>query len=212
MTEKRLEKFERVVAQRQPNMTVILENVHDIHNIGAVLRTADSVGIREIFVCNTEAHLQKEEIFLTDRVSRGARKWVNVNFYHAIEPCFKAVKSRYDEVWATHLAENAKGLYELDLTGSIALLFGNEHDGLSQEALAHATGNFLIPQMGMTESLNISVACAVTLYEGLRQRKEAKMYANNPLMPPSKCEKLMDEYQEIHGLHKDLLGHFKKLE
>jgi tRNA (guanosine-2'-O-)-methyltransferase len=89
-------------------------------------------------------------------------------------------------------------LYEIDFTQSVALLFGNEHDGVSEASLQFATGNFLIPQMGMVQSLNISVACAVTLYEALRQRRAADMYETNNPMPPAEREALIETYLDRH--------------
>ncbi|MFK7934614.1 MAG: TrmH family RNA methyltransferase, partial [Saprospiraceae bacterium] len=198
ITDKRRAKFEQVVQRRQPNLTVIIENVHDFHNIGAVLRSCDSVGIMEIFVLYSDAHLTKNHLALGKRSSGGARKWVDVHFYTDVDACFEHVKSKYPTILATHLTTESKDLYELDLTQPVALLFGNEHKGVSEAALAYTDGNFTIPQMGMVESLNISVACAVTLYEAMRQRKEAGFYdKNTPLSDGEKAE-LFTEYRQRH--------------
>lgn len=194
----RREKFQRVVDRRQPNLTVILENVHDFHNIGAVLRSCDSVGIMEIFVLYSEMYLNKKHLGLGKRTSAGARKWVDVHYYSDVHACFKHVKSKYPTILATHLSSDAQSIYELDLTQHVALLFGNERDGISPEALAYTDGNFIIPQVGMVESLNISVACAVTLYEAFRQRKAAGFYnENTPLSKDEKAE-LFKEYRQRH--------------
>lgn len=176
MNEKRLDKFRQVAAQRQPDLTVILENVIDLHNIGAVLRSCDSVGIAEIFVLHTEEGLKADFITIGRKTSGGARRWVDVHYYTDTAACFRHVKQRYQRVLSTQLSEQASSLYQLDLTQPTAFLFGNEHDGLSSEAAAFADGNFVIPQMGMAESLNISVACAVTLYETFRQREGQGFY------------------------------------
>ena len=135
MTPEREAKFKRVVRARQANLTVILENVHDSHNIGAVLRTCDSVGVGEIFVLYSDPRLSQNELSLGKRTSSGARKWVDVHFYTNPEACFKHVKSRYDKIYSTHLDANSFELHELELSESVALLFGNEHEGVSQEAL-----------------------------------------------------------------------------
>lgn len=199
ITEQRLNRFKQVVANRQHDLTVILENVHDPHNIGAVLRSCDSIGIREIFVLYTEPGLQKlDKLEMGRRTSSGARKWVDIRFYTDVEDCFTEVKQRYQHVLATHLDAEAKTLYELDLTQSTALLFGNEHDGLSREALAYATGNFIIPQMGMVKSLNISVACAVTLYEAFRQRTLSGQYGNPFDAEVVRQQELLDNYLRRH--------------
>lgn len=201
MKPERAEKFKRVVARRQPNLTVILENVIDPHNIGAVLRSCDSVGIMEIFVLYTEPHLQElKELPLGKRTSAGARKWVDVHFYTNTEACFTHVRSQYDRVLCTHLHEDATPLYKLDLTTSLALLFGNEHSGVSEEVRSHCDGNFLIPQMGMVESLNISVACAVTLYEALRQRECKGYYGPVELLGMTEQEDLFEEFVRRHDM------------
>ena len=91
------------------------------------------------------------------------------------------------------MAQNSVDLYTLDLCKPTALVYGNEHDGVSEEAVAKADGNFLIPQMGMIQSLNVSVACAVSLFEGLRQRKVAGLY-DKPHFSPETMEVLFDAW------------------
>lgn len=196
MTPKRAARFKEVIKCRQPNLTVILENVHDPHNISAVLRTCDSVGITDIYVLYTNVH--RERLKLGKRTSSGARKWVNVHLYNNVDDCMKAVKAKYEKIYATHLSEDSVGLYDLNLTESVALLFGNESAGVSKEALEYCDGNFLIPQYGMVQSLNISVACAVSLYEALRQRKAAGFYSDNPVQSESEQAEMYQEYQNRH--------------
>ncbi len=175
ITDDRAEKFRNTIARRQ-NFTVILENVHDPHNIGAVIRSCDAVGIHEVFILYTEDshnYLRKK---VGKNTSTGTRKWVKSHFYDDIDHCFSDVRSRYAAIWGTHLSEGARSLYDMDLTLPVALLFGNEHVGISPKALSQIDGNFIIPQFGMVQSLNISVACAVTLFEGLRQRRQSGAY------------------------------------
>ena len=198
MTEERLEKFERVVSNRQLDLTIILENVHDPHNIGAVLRSCDSVGICEIFILYTEDRLGEDQIELGKRSSSGARKWLDVHYYTDIEACFRHVRQNYQTILSTHLSESSKSLHELDLNQSVALLFGNEKDGLSQEALSYSDGNFTIPQVGMVESLNISVACAVTIYEAFRQRLVAGRYGQANALESTEKREVLQEYIRRH--------------
>lgn len=198
MTPERQEKFEKVVAQRQLNLTVILENVHDPHNIGAVLRSCDSVGICEIFALYTDDGLTEQTMEIGKRASSGARKWVDVHYFEDAQKCFEEVRKRYEKVFCTHLSNDAKGLYKMDLTQSIALLFGNERDGVSEEVLNLCDGNFIIPQMGMVQSLNISVACAVTLYEAARQRIEKGLYDSNASENKKRKSELLEEYVKRH--------------
>jgi len=198
MEKARIEKFTRVAARRQGNLTVVLENVHDPHNIGAVMRSCDAVGIPEIFVLYTEPQLTKERLWLGKRASAGTRKWVDVHFFTHFETCFEAVRQRCDKILCTRLGASSASLYDLDLTASVALVFGNERDGVSEEAAKYADGNFLIPQMGMAESLNISVACAVTLFEAFRQRWNKGFYADNPTTTPAEKEQLLATYIQRH--------------
>ena len=198
MTDQRRARLREVAYRRQTNFTVILENVHDPHNISAVLRSCEAVGVAEVFILYTEERLQEEYIEIGKKSSAGARKWLTVNYYTGLENCFRAVRSRYKYIYATHMAEDAVSLHELDLTESVALLFGNEHDGVSKEALAHTDSNFLIPQVGMVQSLNISVACAVSLYEGLRQRQAKGFYAEDNPADPANQEALFQDYIQRH--------------
>ena len=99
-----------------------------------------------------------------------------------------------------HLGAKSKSLLELDLTESVALLFGNERLGITEQSLAYADGNFVIPQVGMTESLNISVACAVSVYEAFRQRKLKGFYNDEPLMSTAAQKELLTVYRERAAL------------
>ena len=203
MTPEREEKFKRVIRNRQFNLTVILENVHDVHNLGAVLRSCDSVGVNEVYVLNTDPRLHDDRLQLGKKSSSSARKWVDVHLYNEPEACFKMVKQKYELILSTHLAADSKDMYQLDLTQSVALMFGNEAEGLSETALNYSDGNFIIPQVGMIESLNISVACAVTLYEAYRQRKAAGFYDNHPQISPAEQEALFKIFEERHTLKLD---------
>lgn len=194
----RLQKIKEVVAKRQGDITVVLENVRDQHNIGAVIRSCDSIGIREIFILYSEPELQADSIIIGKRTSAGSRKWVDVHYFTDAQSCFEQVKAKYHRVLSTYLNEKAISLYKLDLTQSTALLFGNERDGLSDEALSYADGNFVIPQMGMASSLNISVACAVTLYEAFRQRNLKGFYGDQNPVSPTEQAALENEYIRRH--------------
>ncbi|MBR9919485.1 MAG: RNA methyltransferase [Bacteroidetes bacterium] len=198
MNPRRLEKFKRVVRQRQGDLTVILENVHDLHNIGAVMRSCDSVGIGEIFVLNTRPDLAKEGFKLGKRTSAGTRRWVDVQYYTDAISCFVEVRKKYKQILSSQIDEGAKALHNLDLSAPTALVFGNEHDGVTAETTALCDGTFYIPQVGMVESLNISVACAVSLYEAFRQRMEKGMYDENPSLSESEQEALLSEYIQRH--------------
>ncbi len=180
MTSERKNKITHVLNKRQPDLTLIFENVHDPHNIAAVMRTCDAVGVQDIYILNTKENQTKR---FGKKSSASAAGWLTIHQFEDTKACFEEVKNKYEHVVATHLGEEAVSLYELDLTQSMALVFGNEHSGVSQEALAFCDGNFIIPQVGMVQSLNISVACAVSLYEAFRQRNEKGFYAQTRLSP-----------------------------
>jgi tRNA (guanosine-2'-O-)-methyltransferase len=178
MTPERSQKLVDVLNKRQNDVTVVLENVFDPHNISAVMRTCDAVGVQEIYVLNTKIPRHKK---WGARSSSSAAKWLTIHQYDNVEECFLSLRERYSKILTTHLSSDAIDLYKIDFTKSIALVFGNEHSGVSEEIRALADGNFIIPQAGIIRSLNISVACAVTLYEAYRQKKSAGHYNQKKL-------------------------------
>lgn len=178
MTPERLERLTGVLSKRQPDLTVILENVSDPHNISAVMRTCDAVGIQDIYILNTKIPRHKK---WGAKSSSSAQKWLTVHQFSDAEECFREVRKNFNKIYATHLAKDAVDLYELDFSESVALVFGNEHSGVSEEILAYCNGNFVIPQVGMIKSLNISVACAVSLYEAFRQKRVKGHYTGTKL-------------------------------
>ena len=196
LTDNRLDKIERVANRRQEDMTVVLNNVHDPHNIGAVLRTCDSVGISKIYVLLNDDKTSENNIMLGKKAAASARKWVDVYLYYDVKKCFEHVKSKYKLIVGTHLGSESKSFFDVDFTQSIAMVFGNEHNGISEEVLPYIDTNILIPQVGMVESLNISVSVAITLYEAFRQRNTKSYYDNvrNKIF----SEQIKESYIERH--------------
>lgn len=190
MTPERKQRLESVLDKRQGNITVVLENVTDPHNISAVMRTADAVGLQDIYILNTKIPRHKK---WGAKSSSSAAKWLTVHQFDNAEECFSSLRKRYSSILTTHLSTDAVSLHQLDLTGSIALVFGNEHSGVSVEIRALADGNFIIPQVGIIRSLNISVACAVTLYEAFRQKSLAGHY-NQPGLDSVRYQELLAEW------------------
>jgi len=190
MTPERRERLMGVLNKRQPDLTVVLENVQDPHNISAVMRTCDAVGIQEIYVLNNKIPRHKK---WGARSSSSAAKWLTVHQFSDAAECMAALRKKYDKIMTTHLAADAVSLYDINFTSSVALVFGNEHSGVSEEVRALADGNFIIPQMGIIRSLNISVACAVSIYEALRQKTNAGHYEQRRL-PEEQFETLWKEW------------------
>jgi tRNA (guanosine-2'-O-)-methyltransferase len=173
MTPERKQRIDQVLDKRQPDLTVLLENVFDPHNIAAVLRTCDAVGIVEAFAITDRIPHRKAWGF---RSSRSASKWVKLHYFEDRETCLTQIRARYDRVLGAAIGADIPSIYDANFTGSAALVFGNEKYGLSPEMMEACDGSFHIPQQGMIHSLNISVACAVTIYEAMRQRSLAGMY------------------------------------
>jgi tRNA (guanosine-2'-O-)-methyltransferase len=190
MTPERRERLLSVLNKRQNDLTVVLENVFDPHNISAVMRTCDAVGIQDVYVLNTKIPRHKK---WGAKSSSSAAKWLTIHQYTDAQECFAALRRNYKLILTTHLSSDAISLHSIDFTQPIALVFGNEHSGVSDEIRALADGNFIIPQAGIIKSLNISVACAVTVYEALRQKTVAGHYAQRHL-DPERFGKLLNEW------------------
>ena len=195
MTPERKSKLLQVLSKRQFDLTVIFENVQDPHNIAAVLRTCESAGIQEVHILNHS--LPPHPKFgdgLGYRSSSSAWKWLTIHYHEDIKSCVDLIKGQGFSLMATALNENAVDLYEVDFTRQLALVFGNERTGVSKEMLAHCDGNFLIPQEGIIQSLNISVACAVCLYEAYRQKKQKGHYQNDSIADLSKYREVAESW------------------
>lgn len=190
MTPERTEKLLRVLNRRQANLTVVMENVQDPHNISAVMRTCDAVGIQDIYILNTKIPRHKK---FGVKSSSSAAKWLTVHQFEDAVACFQALRERFPLILTTHLSSDARSLYEIDFTQPVALVFGNEHAGVSDEIRQMADGNFIIPQMGIIQSLNISVACAVSIYEAYRQKAAAGHY-DQASLPGTQRQQLLQEW------------------
>lgn len=190
MTPERNERLTSVLNKRQPDLTILLENVFDPHNISAVMRTCDAVGIQDIYILNNKMPPHKQ---WGAKSSSSADKWVTVHQFTDATACFEELRKNFKKIYTTHLSSDAVGLHELNLTESVVLVFGNEKTGVSEEIIAMADGNFIIPQVGIIKSLNISVACAVSLYEAYRQKNNAGHY-NAPKLEGEKRTNLREEW------------------
>ncbi|HQW85259.1 MAG TPA: RNA methyltransferase, partial [Ferruginibacter sp.] len=132
----------------------------------------------DIYILNTKIPPHKK---WGAKSSSSAAKWLTIHQFTNAKACFAALRQRYKKIYTTHLSSDAVGLHNLNLTEPVCLVFGNEHGGISDEIIAMADGNFIIPQVGIIKSLNISVACAVCLYEAFRQKNAAGHYSTAKL-------------------------------
>ncbi len=171
-TERRIKRMKEVLRNRQRDLAVVCENIHDPHNVSAILRSCDATGVGSVYL------LYSEEAFpqLGKKSSASARKWVDVHRYRRHDTLRSVLKEGGLTIYATHVSPTAKSIYEIDWTRPSAIIMGNEHRGVSEEALAIADETIHIPMFGMVESLNVSVATAVILYEICRQRMASGLY------------------------------------
>lgn len=191
ITERRLARFRSTIERRQPMLHLVLENVHDPHNVSAVLRTCDAVGVGTVHLVYTYEELPK----IGKTSSASAWKWTDLRPHESIEECYAYLRAQGITIYATDLADRAQNLYDTDLASPVALVFGNEKRGVSPEASQLADGNILIPMVGLIQSLNISVACAVTLYEAMRQRRTAGMY-DTPALSAAEIDATLRDWVE----------------
>ncbi len=177
LTEKRLNKFKAVAIARQHTFHLVLENVHDPHNVSAVLRTCDAAGIPAVSLLY---YLEKFPR-IGKKSSASAVKWIEKEKYTDIKVCYNSLREKGFKIYATSLTEGAVNLYDVNLSEKCAVVLGNEHRGVSDEAAELADKKIYIPMFGMVQSLNISVAAAVIIYEALRQRLAKNMYDESTL-------------------------------
>lgn len=188
-TEKRLNKIVKVATARQFSLRVVLENIHDPHNVSAIFRTCDAVGVPQVDLLYT-----KEEFPKISKVSSASsKKWVNQKKYNSTKECIKQLKEDGFKIYGTILSDKAEDIYDLDFTEKIAIVMGNEHRGISDEIIEACDKHIYIPMRGMIQSLNVSVATAVVLYEAQRQRAVKGMYEKSEL-DSDNLEKMIDEW------------------
>ncbi|MDX1625869.1 MAG: tRNA (guanosine(18)-2'-O)-methyltransferase TrmH [Wenzhouxiangellaceae bacterium] len=171
MTPERRQRIRATALARQPDLTVFMERVHKPHNLAAVLRTCDSVGI-----LHAHAVPGSEGLPSLNNTSQGAQRWVGLTRHSDTPSGLAELKSAGFSLVAAHLSERAVDFRSVDYTQPVALVLGTEKFGVSDEALAACDTEVIIPMHGMTRSLNVSVACALILYEAERQRAEAGLY------------------------------------
>jgi tRNA (guanosine-2'-O-)-methyltransferase len=190
-TERRQARIRSVLARRQPDLTVVLENVHDPHNVSAILRSCDGVGVlRAHAVYSIE---EPPPGAFARQTSASAAKWVEVERHGSLADCYKRLRAEGFTILVTSIGPDSRPLYAWDLRQPVALVLGNEMRGVSAEAREMADGAIQIPMAGMVESLNVSVACAVCLYEALRQRTAAGDYEYSKL-DPDRLRALEDDW------------------
>jgi len=171
MTPERLERINMMLDHRQPDLTVCMEGVHKSHNLAAVVRTADAIGVSDV-----HAIWKSDEMEVRGGSAAGSQNWIDVHNYSKTKDAIDALKKQGMQVLVTNLSDSAVDFREIDYTKPTAIILGQEKFGASAVALEMADQDIMIPMVGMVQSLNVSVACSVVLYEAQRQRQLAGMY------------------------------------
>jgi tRNA (guanosine-2'-O-)-methyltransferase len=165
LSDDRRKRIEDVVRHRTNRLTVAIEGVRDPHNTAAIIRTSDAFGLQVVHI------IERGNRFLSSRrVTQGAHKWVDLGVWKQPKQFVKSVRKDGKKILCA-AADGGVALNEIDPLQPMALVFGNEHEGISPEMRALADGSFRIPMSGFVESLNVSVAAAITIAELRKDRR-----------------------------------------
>jgi tRNA (guanosine-2'-O-)-methyltransferase len=178
MTPERFAKLRRALLRRQPDLTVLADSVNKSHNVSAILRSADAVGIHRIHAITLSGAMRRHHM-----VAGGAKNWVDVVLHPSTETAIAALRADGWRLVAAHASDAARDFRDVDYTAKVAVVLGAELVGVSSYAIEHADLHVAIPMHGLAASLNVSVAAAVILFEAERQRRAAGLYEQSRLTP-----------------------------
>ncbi len=188
-TKERIAKVKRVLAFRQPDLRVVLEEVKNTHNASAVVRTCDAAGILFVDIISAEG----DPFPVNEAISTRAEKWLRFRHHTSSADCLTQLKKKGFKIAATSLARDSLPYLSLDYTQPLAIVFGNEAEGVSKEALDLADYKIRIPMIGMVHSLNLSVSVGIILYEAMKQREQKGFYKTRRLSA-EEFKVFMDEW------------------
>lgn len=163
----RQERINLIQSSRQPDVALILENLSEERNISAILRSAEGFGIGQIYLI----HPLDKKPRLSKNISSGATKWLQINYSTDLESVIQSLRSQGFRIFGSYVDPDSTQLPDADLSGKVAIVIGNEAQGMSQAAVDLVDQNLYIPMFGLTESFNVSVATGIFLYEITRQRR-----------------------------------------
>lgn len=188
MTPERYERIRHTLDQRQPDLTVITDEVYKPHNLAAIARTCDAVGIPQIHCV-----WPRDKYRLRTAATAGSAEWIDVKTHTTIEEGIAHLQGQGVKVVAAHLTDKAIDYRDYDFTQPTALLMGTEREGVSDEAADMADEHLIIPMRGMVQSFNVSVAAAIILNEAHYQRQKAGMY-DEPRLPQDWYDRVLFEW------------------
>ncbi len=208
MTPERFEKIKNVLKKRQPDVTVILDNVHKPHNLAAILRSCDATGIGTI-----HARSKNDQIGVNLKAASGSNHWVKVDVHNDLTRLYQSLKKKGHNIFVANNSKKAVDFREVDYTESCAIVLGAELDGLSDNSVDYASQEVKIPINGMVDSLNVSVANAVILYEMQRQRLKAGLYESTRLTKEAYHKLLFEfSYPEVALVFRKKSAKYPKLD
>ncbi|MGB0894278.1 MAG: tRNA (guanosine(18)-2'-O)-methyltransferase TrmH [Parashewanella sp.] len=193
MTPERFARITEMLSHRQPDLTLCLDQVHKKNNIAAVVRTADAVGIHEVHAVWPDVDMR-----VSGNTASGSQQWVNTVKHHQLDTALKHFKQQNMQIVVTNFSDDAVDFRDIDYTKPTAIFVGHERDGVSKEAIAQADHQVIIPMVGMVQSLNVSVATGLVLFEAQRQRQAAGMYGKCKL-PEDYIQKML--FEQGHSVY-----------
>lgn len=196
MSPERYARLKQTLDNRQLDLTVVMENVHKPHNFAAIVRSCEAVGVAQAHAMVREGHMSKHA-----HTSAGSSKWVKVDSYNNIDEPFDKLRGQGYQLLTAHLDDNAVDFREIDYTQPTAIVMGSELHGISDHAAKIADQSIVIPMMGLTESLNVSVATALILFEAQRQRQAAGMYGKSQIDPETYANTLFEWCYPVIAKH-----------
>jgi tRNA (guanosine-2'-O-)-methyltransferase len=189
MTPERFQKIKDILIKRQPDLTVVLDNVHKPHNLAAIIRSCDAVGISDIHGISSN----EQKVSVNLKSASGSNHWVNLHIHHFTPNVISELKQSGFSIYAANDSAKAIDYRKVDYTKPSVIVLGAELDGISPETLDAVDEEIKIPMQGMVESLNVSVANAVILFEAQRQRLKVGLYEKCRL-DKNTFEKLLFEF------------------
>ncbi len=184
MSTERYQRIRQLLKMRQPDLTVCMEEVTKPHNVSAVIRTCDAVGVHKVHaVWDESENLRK-------CTAMGSHVWVKTQLHKTMPDAVGCFKEQGMQVVVTHLDEQASDFREIDYTKPTVVLLGQEKTGATEDAIALADHSIIVPMVGMVQSLNVSVAAAIVMYEAQRQRQAAGMYEEQSL-DEKECQEIL---------------------
>lgn len=191
ITDKRKQRIDHVLARRQKDLTLVMDNIWDPHNVSAVLRSCDAFGVSDVHLYYTTSKFPE----LGKKSSASAKKWIRRTRHMDPVLLVDSLKANNGQILRTGFSDTARPVMDFDFTRPTAVILSNEHHGTAPELAELVPDEIYIPMQGMVQSFNVSVAAAIILYEAFKQRNEAGMY-DAPSFEPDELEALKKQWYE----------------